>query len=163
MLVTSVSLRSIRLIHMASSCVTMRVLSTTDGTTLSIICSFVTVSSISYLRWRDPTMSAQSMWKGLMFSAAISQWQCRQTALAAWIASQLSASSVNQLTSCFITFAGTVTVFLLLASLSPAALLITTLKMVFAISAPLVAAPVKEVIYVLAVTLDSNIGGVTED
>lgn len=47
--------------------------------------------------------------------------------------------------------------FLLLASLSPAALLITTLKMVFAISAPLVAAPVKEVIYVLAATLDSNL------
>ncbi len=45
--------------------------------------------------------------------------------------------------------------FLLLASLSPAALLITTLKMVFAISAPLVAALVKEVIYALAVTLDS--------
>ena len=47
--------------------------------------------------------------------------------------------------------------FLLLASLSPAALLITILKMVFAISAPLVAALVKEVIYVLAATLDSNL------
>jgi len=45
--------------------------------------------------------------------------------------------------------------FLLLASLFPAALLITILKMVFAISAQLVAAPVKELISVLAATLDS--------
>jgi len=46
-------------------------------------------------------------------------------------------------------------VCLLLASLSPAALLITTLKMVFAISAQLVAALVKEVISAQAATLVS--------
>lgn len=51
--------------------------------------------------------------------------------------------------------------FHLLASQSPAALLITTLRMVFATNAQLVAAIVKEVIFAQAVILD--IGGVTED
>lgn len=44
--------------------------------------------------------------------------------------------------------------FHLLASQSPAVLLITTLRMVFATNAQLVAAIVKEVIFVQAVILD---------
>lgn len=155
MLVTSVSLRSMRLIHLGSSCVTMRALSTTDGVILSTICISVRVSLISYLQWRDPITLEQSMLKGLMFFDAISRWQCKQMVHAAWTASQLSASSVKQLTSCSITFAGFVMEFLHLASQSPAVLLTTSLKMVFATSAQPVAAPVKEVTSVTAVTLDS--------
>jgi hypothetical protein len=53
--------------------------------------------------------------------------------------------------------------FLHPASQSLAALLTTSLKMVFAKSARPVAALVKEVTSVIVVTLDSFIGGVTED